>query len=112
MQIRGLQYSIIVPKGKLKKRLPKGFYVFRPSLLLGKRRERCPAGEFAEKFSRRFSFIFIGTWKQYKPFASKAVAYAMVKIAKKQPHDKKIVESNLIQSPYDHRQDMGLIKET
>ena len=85
----------------------KGFYVFRPSLLLGKRQERRPAEEFAEKFSRWFSFIFIGAWKQYKPVASRAVAYAMVKVAKKQPHGKQIIESNLIQSLYDQRQDMG-----
>ena len=85
----------------------KGFYVFRPSLLLGKRQERRPAEEFAEKFSRWFSFVFIGAWKQYKPVASKAVAYAMVKVAKKQPHGKQIIESSLIQSLYDQRQDMG-----
>ncbi len=85
----------------------KGFYVFRPSLLLGKRQERRPAEEFGEKFSRWFSFIFIGAWKQYKPVASRAVAYAMVKVAKKQPHGKQIIESNLIQSLYDQRQDMG-----
>jgi uncharacterized protein YbjT (DUF2867 family) len=83
----------------------KGFYIFRPSLLLGKRQEKRPSEEFAEKFFRWFSFVFKGVLQKYKPIKSKAVAFAMVAVAKEQPFGKQIVESSEIQSIYDKRQD-------
>ena len=81
----------------------KGFYIFRPSLLLGKRQERRPAEKFWEKFFRLFSFVFKGGLQKYKPIESRAVAYAMVEVAKEQPLGKKIIESRQIQSIYDQR---------
>lgn len=81
----------------------KGFYVFRPSLLLGRRLERRPAEEFAEKISRWFSFVFKGWMKKYQPIKGKAVAFAMVEVAKESPFGKQIVESPQIQSIFDQR---------
>ena len=81
----------------------KGFYIFRPSLLLGKRRESRPAEKLGEKLFHWFSFIFKGILQKYKPIESKAVAFAMVKVAKEQPLGKQIIESRQIQSIYDQR---------
>jgi uncharacterized protein YbjT (DUF2867 family) len=81
----------------------KGFYIFRPSLLLGKRRESRPAEKFGEKLFHWFSFVFKGVLQKYKPVESRAVAFAMVTIAKEQPLGKRIIESRRIQSIYDQR---------
>ena len=81
----------------------KGFYIFRPSLLLGKRQESRPAEKFGEKLFQWFSFVFKGVLQKYKPVESKAVAFAMVELAKEQPLGKRIIESRRIQSIYDQR---------
>ncbi|MDX2433532.1 MAG: oxidoreductase [Desulfobacterales bacterium] len=81
----------------------KGFYIFRPSLLLGKRRESRPAEKFGKKLFQWFSFVFKGVLQKYKPIESRAVAYAMVEVAKEQPLGKQIIESRQIQSIYDQR---------
>ena len=81
----------------------KGFYIFRPSLLLGKRRESRPAEKFGQKLFRWFSFIFKGFLQKYKPIESRAVAFAMVAVAKEQPLGKRIIESRRIQAIYDQR---------
>jgi uncharacterized protein YbjT (DUF2867 family) len=80
-----------------------GFYIFRPSLLLGNRQEKRPSEEFMKNLMRCFSFVFVGALKKYKPIESKAVAYAMVETAKEQRHGKQIIESRHIQSMYDKR---------
>jgi len=81
----------------------KGFYIFRPSLLLGKRQERRPVEKFGENFFRLFSFVFKGVLQKYKPIESRAVAFAMVAVAKEQPLGKQIIESRRIQSIYDRQ---------
>ena len=81
----------------------KGFYIFRPSLLLGKRQERRPAEKLGEKFFRLFSFVFKGGLQKYKPIESRAVAFAMVAVAKEYPLGKRIIESRRIQSIYDQQ---------
>jgi hypothetical protein len=81
----------------------KGFYIFRPSLLLGKRQESRPAEKIGKKLFQWFSFVFKGVLQKYKPIESMAVAYAMVEVAKEQPLGKQIIESRQIQSIYDQR---------
>jgi uncharacterized protein YbjT (DUF2867 family) len=81
----------------------KGFYIFRPSLLLGKRRESRPAEKFGQKLFHWFSFIFKGFLQKYRPIESRAVAFAMVAVAKEQPLGKRIIESRRIQAIYDQR---------
>ena len=83
----------------------KGFYIFRPSLLLGKRQESRPAEKFGEIFFRWFSFVFKGPLQKHRPIESRAVAYAMDAVAKEQPLGKQIIESRRIQSIYDRRRD-------
>lgn len=80
-----------------------GFHIFRPSLLLGKRQERRPSEEFGQKIFQWFSFIFKGILRKYKPVEGKAVAFAMVQIAKEQRQGKQIFESPQIQSIYDQQ---------
>ena len=55
-----------------------GVYIFRPSLLLGKRPERRPLEELWGALSNSFSFGFKGIFKKYKPIQGKAVAFSMV----------------------------------
>ena len=81
----------------------KGFYVFRPSLLLGERRESRPAEKFTKKIFQWFSFIFKGVLQKYKPIESRAVAYAMVELAKEQPLGRQIIGSRRIQTIYDQQ---------
>jgi uncharacterized protein YbjT (DUF2867 family) len=81
----------------------KGFYIFRPSLLLGKRQEKRPAEQLGEKFFRLFSFVFKGGLQKYSPIESRAVAFAMVAVAKEYPLGKRIIESRQIQSIYDQQ---------
>jgi uncharacterized protein YbjT (DUF2867 family) len=83
----------------------KGFYIFRPSLLLGKRRESRAAEKFGEKFFQWFSFVFKGVLQKYKPIESRAVAFAMLAVAKEQPFGKQIIESRRMQTMYDQRED-------
>ena len=60
----------------------RGVQIFRPSLLLG-RREEFRAGErLAEKTLKLFSFLLRGALRQYRPVLARAVAMAMLKIAK------------------------------
>lgn len=80
-----------------------GFYIFRPSLLLGERQERRLSEEFMQKIFKWLSFGFMGVLKKYKPIEGKAVAFAMVKMAKERRRGKQIFESNDIQSIYDQR---------
>jgi uncharacterized protein YbjT (DUF2867 family) len=80
-----------------------GFYIFRPSLLLGERPERRLSEEFGQKIFQWFSFGFMGVLKKYKPIEAKAVAFAMVQMAKERPLGRQIFESSHIQSIYDQR---------
>ena len=77
--------------------------IFRPSLLLGKRPEWRLSEEFWKKFFRWFSFAFKGRLKKYQPIRGKAVAYAMVEVAKESADRKQVVESHHIQAIFDRR---------
>ena len=77
-----------------------GFYIFRPSLLLGARKERRPAEELGKRLLPCFSFVFKGPLKRYKPIEAQAVASAMVTTAKAAPRGKQIFESSRIHALY------------
>ncbi len=81
----------------------KGVYIFRPSLLLGKRQESRPSEELTQKLFQWFSFGFKGPIKKYKPVEAKAVAFAMIQNAKTQHLGQQIIESSQIQAIYDKR---------
>lgn len=72
-------------KGLLEQKLQeigfKSLHIFRPSLLLGERKE-FRLGESAASFiTKGISFIFVGGLKKYKPIAGKTVAKGMYRAA-------------------------------
>lgn len=72
-------------KGKCEEELRKiGFQstsIFRPSLLLGNRKEFRLGEKTAEFFMRIFSIFMVGKFKKYRAIKSQDVAYAMYQIA-------------------------------
>ncbi|MBT6503415.1 MAG: oxidoreductase [Deltaproteobacteria bacterium] len=80
-----------------------GLHIFRPSLLLGERLERRLTEEIGQKIFQWLSFGFKGVLKKYKAIEGRAVAAAMVEIAKGKGRGKQILESHQIQSIYDKR---------
>lgn len=58
-------------------------HFFRPSLLLGDRKEFRTGERIAQVSMRIFSFVFLGGLKKYKPIQSRDVAKAMQVAAKK-----------------------------
>lgn len=57
-------------------------YIFKPSLLRGKRGESRPGESFAQAITRIIPFI--GPWKKYHPIHADKVADAMMKVAKQE----------------------------
>jgi uncharacterized protein YbjT (DUF2867 family) len=57
--------------------------IFRPSILLGHRQESRPGEKIAQILMQLFSFVFIGSFRKYKPIQAKAVAAAMITTAKR-----------------------------
>ena len=87
-------------KGLLEKRLNEiginSLHIFRPSLLLGNRKE-FRFGETASAFlSKGLSFVFVGSLKKYKPIAAKTVASGMYKAAQRKENGIHIYFSNEI----------------
>ena len=70
--------------------------IFRPSLLLGQRAEVRTGEVMAEKISRALSFLLLGPLRKYRPIEARAVAAAMIAIAKQQPAGIHIYESDRI----------------
>jgi uncharacterized protein YbjT (DUF2867 family) len=70
--------------------------IFRPSLLTGERAERRTGEVVAGKFADVFSFAFAGPLRKYRPIAARAVAAAMVNLAKRRPPGVNIYESDRI----------------
>ena len=53
-------------------------HIFRPSILIGKRKERRRGEGIAQIFGKYFSFLLAGKWAKYKAIANNEVAYAMM----------------------------------
>ena len=58
--------------------------VFRPSILLGDRKESRPAERIGQITMQTFSFVFINNLRKYKPIHAKEVAVSMIYVAKQQ----------------------------
>lgn len=52
--------------------------IFRPSMLLGKRKERRPAEKIGQVLMQVFSFMLIGSLNKYHPIKARDVAKAMI----------------------------------
>ena len=61
-----------------------GINIFRPSLILGERKEQRMGEKLAKIFSGLFSIFLVGRLKKYKPIHAKDIAQGMVKIAKQE----------------------------
>lgn len=57
--------------------------IFRPSILLGKRKENRPAEKLGQSVMSFFAFVLVGNWEKYRPIDAERVAEAMVSAAKK-----------------------------
>lgn len=66
---------------ELKKLGLKGLKIFRPSLLLGERKEVRFGEKAAETISKAVPFLFTGPFRKYKPIEGKLVAKAMSIVA-------------------------------
>lgn len=68
--------------------------IFRPALLLGQRAEVRTGEIIAEKVSRAISFLLVGPLRKYRPIQARAVATAMIAVAKRQSSGIHIYESD------------------
>ena len=71
--------------------------IFRPSILLGDRKENRPGEKTGIILMQSLKFLFIGKLKKYKPVSAAKVAEAMIKFAKKEKKGINIIESDKIQ---------------
>jgi uncharacterized protein YbjT (DUF2867 family) len=75
-----------------------GVHIFRPSLLLGERRESRPVERLAILAGRALGFLFVGPLARYRPIEARAVAAAMVRVAKDAARGVHVYESDRIRA--------------
>jgi uncharacterized protein YbjT (DUF2867 family) len=89
-------------KGELEDAVSKlafdGVSIFRPSLLLGERAEFRLGERVAELPMRYVSFLMVGPLAKYRPVHARAVAAAMIRIAKQHPRGVNVFESDSIRA--------------
>jgi uncharacterized protein YbjT (DUF2867 family) len=73
------------------------YTIFRPSLLLGDRKEVRPGEKIAQSFSGLLSALMIGPLKKYKPIEARKVAAAMQKVAVRRLKGRYVLESDQLQ---------------
>jgi uncharacterized protein YbjT (DUF2867 family) len=71
-------------------------YIFRPSLLYGERKEARIGEDIAKKTYKYLDKLFIGPLKKYKGIHAEKVASSMIKMAKTNKNETKILESDQI----------------
>lgn len=67
-------------------------HIFRPSMIMGSRKESRPLEKYLIKLFSVINPLFIGSMKKYRGIEGKDVAKAMIKAAKKQSEKVKIYE--------------------
>ncbi|MGH8568850.1 MAG: oxidoreductase [Gammaproteobacteria bacterium] len=73
-----------------------GVHIFRPSLLVGERRESRPGERLAILAGRALGFMFVGPLGRHRPIAARAVAAAMIHTAKDATRGVHVYESDRI----------------
>ncbi len=73
-----------------------GVHIFRPSLLLGERRESRPGERLAILAGRALGFLFVGPLGRFRPIAARVVAAAMIRTAKDATRGVHVYESDRI----------------
>jgi len=80
------------------RRLPfAAVHIFRPSMLLGDRKEFRPAEKAGAAFMTSLSFLFVGKWRKYRAIEADVVARAMVYAAGQRRSGLQVYESDAIQ---------------
>jgi uncharacterized protein YbjT (DUF2867 family) len=74
-----------------------GTQIFRPSMLLGERKEPRTGERIAAGISKLMPFIFAGPLHRYRPIEARTVAAAMIKVAKEGRQGVNVFESEEIQ---------------
>jgi len=74
----------------------KSIQIFRPSLLLGDRKESRSGERWGEFFLTTFKFLLVGSLRKYRAIDASEVAKAMVRMAKAKPAGVHIYESQRI----------------
>ena len=89
-------------KGEIEEAVSKlpleGVHIFRPSLLLGDRKEFRLGEKIGELGMKTFSFAMSGPFRKYRPIEARAVARAMVSVAKENRSGINVYESDKIQA--------------
>ncbi|HVO51549.1 MAG TPA: NAD-dependent epimerase/dehydratase family protein [Thermoanaerobaculia bacterium] len=75
----------------------KGFQIFRPSFLVGHRRERRPGEAFGILAARLVSFAMLGPARRYRPIRADVVAKAMLAVAGDAPPGIHVYEARAMQ---------------
>lgn len=70
--------------------------IFRPSLLVGERKETRRGEKWGAKFSKVISFVFVKKFKKYKPIQADFVAKSMLANAKQKLKGVQIIESDIM----------------
>lgn len=74
-----------------------GRQIFRPSILLGERREHRTGESVGLAVMRGTAFAMVGPLRKYRPIAAATVAEAMVRVALRAPHGVNVYESDEIE---------------
>jgi uncharacterized protein YbjT (DUF2867 family) len=91
----GIFYNRV--KGEMEVQLQKigipGLYIFRPSLLLGKREEHRAGERMAQVIMKALGFLFIGPLKNIRGVPAEKVASSMILIANTASYNQMIIDS-------------------
>jgi uncharacterized protein YbjT (DUF2867 family) len=87
-------------KGEIEQSISKlpfrAIHFFRPSILVGERRESRPGERIGIAAMKFFSFLMVGSWRKYRPIQAELVAKAMIAAAKMNHPSVNIHESDAI----------------
>jgi uncharacterized protein YbjT (DUF2867 family) len=87
-------------KGEIEQAISKipfrAIHIFRPSILVGNRRESRPGERIGIAAMKFFSFLMVGSWRKYRPIRAELVARAMIAAAKMSRYGISIYESDEI----------------
>jgi uncharacterized protein YbjT (DUF2867 family) len=76
----------------------RGVQIFRPSFLVGHRRERRAGEAFEVAAARLLSFVMIGPARRYRPIRADDVAKAMLAVARESPPGIHVYEADAMQA--------------
>jgi uncharacterized protein YbjT (DUF2867 family) len=95
----GVFYSRV--KGEVEQTIGKMPYqsvsIFRPSFILGERKEKRPVADALAGVMKAGAFTMIGPFRKYRPIHADTIAKAMLKVASREIPGVRVYESNTIE---------------